>query len=98
MPADASPSLTRRTLLGLPDKSFGHISSLVVRARPERVEAVAAQIARLSLAEVALADASGKIVVTLETRDEHEIVAAMTAMHTMSGVVDVALVYHHTDA
>ena len=98
MPADASPRLTRRSLLGLSEESFGHISSLVVRAHPDRLDAVAARIARLGVAEVAMTDPTGKIVVTLETRDEDEIVAAMNAMQRMTGVVSVALVFHQTDA
>lgn len=98
MPADASTPISRRSLLGLPEEDLGHISSLVVRAHPDRLEAVAARIARLSIAEVALTDPAGKLVVTLETRDEHEIVAAMNAMQRMRGVVSVALVFHHIDA
>lgn len=99
MPADASPDRSRRKLLGLSEDGFGHISSLVVQAHPARLDAVAARIARLSVAEVALSSpASGKLVVTLETRDEDEIVAAMNAMQRMEGVVNVALVFHQTDA
>ncbi len=99
MPADASTPISRRSLLGLPDETVGHISSLVVRAHPDRSAGVAARIARFGIAEVALTDATtGKIVVTLETRDEDEIVAAMNAMQRMDGVVSVALVFHHTDA
>ena len=99
MPTDASPALTRRPLLGLPDEGFGHISSLVVRAHPARIAGVTARIARLGIAEVAMADeTTGRIVVTLETRDEDEIVAAMNAMQRMTGVVSVALVFHQTDA
>ena len=96
MPADASTPITRRSLLGLPDETVGHISSLVVRVHPDRTERVAGRIARLGIAEVALTDIpTGKIVVALETRDEDEIVAAMNAMQRMSGVVSVALVFHH---
>ena len=99
MPADASQGLTRRSLLGIPDDPPGHISSLVVRAHPARLTAVAARIAQLSVAEVAMTDlATGKLVVALETRDEHEIVAAMNAMQNLPGVVSVALVFHQTDA
>ena len=98
MPADASPRLTRRSLLGIPEDPPGHISSLVVRAHPARLDAVVARIGRLSVADVALSDPSGKIVVTLETRDEDEIVAAMAALQRMAGVVSVALVYHQTEA
>jgi nitrate reductase NapD len=99
MPADATAPITRRSLLGLPDETVGHISSLVVRAHPDRVSGVAARIGRLDIAEVALTDAAtGKIIVTLETRDEDEIVAAMAALQRMAGVVSVALVYHQTEA
>lgn len=99
MPADASTPISRRTLLGLSDEPVGHISSLVVRAHPVRTEGIAARIARFGIAEVALTDAAtGKIVITLETRDEDEIVAAMNAIQRMDGVVNVALVFHHIDA
>jgi nitrate reductase NapD len=69
-----------------------------VRAHPSRLDAVIGRINALSIAEVALSDPSGKIVVTLETLNEDEIVAAMNAMQRMSGVVSVALVYHQTEA
>ena len=45
-----------------------------------------------------MSDPSGKIVVTLETHNEDEIVAAMDALQRMTGVVSVALVYHQTEA
>lgn len=94
---DARAAITRRRMLGLPAEGAGHISSLVVRARPERLDAVVARIGRLSVAEVAMTDPTGKVIVTLETRDEDEIVAAMNAMQRLSGVVSVALVFHQTD-
>ena len=45
-----------------------------------------------------MSDPSGTLVVTLETHNEDEIVAAMNAMQHMDGVVSVALVYHQTEA
>ena len=98
MPADASPPMTRRRLLGIPEERIGHVSSLVVRAHPSRLAEAIRRIARLKSAEVALSDPSGKIVVTLETHSEDEIVAAMNAMQRIDGVVSVALVYHQADA
>ena len=98
MPADASPPITRRSFLGIDEEATGHISSLVVRAHPNRLAEVSRRIARLSVAEVAMSDPSGKLVVTLETHNEDEIVAAMNAMQHMDGVVSVALVYHQTEA
>ena len=76
MPADASPPITRRSFLGIDEEAPGHISSLVVRAHPNRLAEVSRRIARLSVAEVAMSDPSGKLVVTLETHNEDEIVAA----------------------
>jgi nitrate reductase NapD len=98
MPADASTPLNRRTFLGIADEVATHVSSLVVRAVPERLADVTRRIGALNAAEVALSDASGKIVVTLETTDEAEIVGAMSAMQHMNGVVSVALVYHLSES
>lgn len=98
MPADASTSFSRRSFLRISGEPPGHISSLVVRAHPDRLDGVISRIRRIGVAEVALSDAAGKIVVTLETRDEDEIVAAMNAMQRMRGVVSVALVYHQIEA
>lgn len=98
MPADASTSFSRRSFLGIADEAPGHISSLVVRAHPDRLEEVIARIRRIDVADVAASDRFGKIIVALETRDEDELVAAMNAMQQMLGVVSVALVYHQIEA
>jgi nitrate reductase NapD len=98
MPADASTPISRRAFLGAAESSPRHVSSLVVRAHPDRVDTVVRRIAALPAAEVAISDPSGKIVVTLETDDEDAIVGAMNSIQRMAGVVSVALVYHQTEA
>jgi nitrate reductase NapD len=99
MPADATTGMGRRAFLGMGEEErAGHISSLVVRARPDRLAAVVRRIDALKGAEVAMSAPSGKIVVTLETEDEEGIVAAMGAMQGIGGVVSVALVYHQSEA
>ena len=45
MPADASPPITRRSFLGIDEEATGHISSLVVRAHPNRLAEVSRRIA-----------------------------------------------------
>ena len=75
-----------------------HISSLLIHARPAAIASARSAIAALDGVEVHGANPQGKIVVTLETRDEDEIVAAMDALQRMTGVVSVALVYHQTEA
>jgi nitrate reductase NapD len=74
-----------------------HISSLVVRAMPERIEAIKAEIAALQGAEVHRSDALGKAVVVLETANQAEIADRMRAMESIPGVLNVSLIYHHVE-
>lgn len=75
-----------------------HISSLVIRSRPEQTSSVVQQIQDIDDAQVAHFDDLGRIVVTLETPGEEGIVKAMAALHEINGVVSAALTYHQTDA
>ncbi len=71
-----------------------HISSLLLRADPNLLKSVQSEIVNLSGASVAVADPSGKIIVTLETDNETEIVEQMNTLSLIDGVVSAALVYH----
>ena len=73
-----------------------HVSSLVVRARPERMAEIAAAIARLPGAEVPAAE-RGRIVVTLETSGEQDVVAAIHEIGSWPGVLAATLVFHHVE-
>lgn len=75
-----------------------HISSLLIHARPEQVDEVRRRIASLADAEIHASDCSGKLVVTLETRSEHEIVQGLNAIQDIPGVLSAALVFHHFEA
>ena len=93
MPADASTRVSRRRLLGIPEEGTRtHLEPRRPSPPGPPCGVSSRRISRLSLAEVAMTDPSGKLVVTLETRNEDEIVAAMNAMQRMRGVVSVALV------
>lgn len=74
-----------------------HISSLVVTADPTRLDMVKAAISALDIAEIAIADPSGKMVVTLETPDETALVQGLTDIQLMPGVASAALCYHHSE-
>ena len=74
-----------------------HVSSLLLRAEPARLDDVVATIGKVDIAEVALSDPEGRIIVTLETASEADIVATMTQFQLIDGVVSAALVYHQTD-
>ncbi len=74
-----------------------HISSLLVRAHPDRLADVKAAIEQIESAEIAATDPTGKIIVTLETPGDAEIVAALNRVETLAGVASAALVFHHIE-
>jgi len=74
-----------------------HISSLLLRADPQKMEPILAEIAKIHMAEVPMTDPSGKIIVTLETENQSKIVEALTQLQLLDGVVSASLVYHQTD-
>ncbi|MBT3139699.1 MULTISPECIES: chaperone NapD [Roseobacteraceae] len=75
---------------------LAHISSLLLRADPNKLATVCRQIESLPGGAVALTDPNGKIIVTLETGCEKEIVDHMNTLSLIDGVVSAALVYHET--
>ena len=74
-----------------------HISSLVVHARPEGLESIETTIGSLGGAEVHGASAQGKLVVTLETVNEGEMLTRIDAINRIEGVLSVSLIYHQVD-
>ena len=74
-----------------------HITSLVVRARPERVDPIASQIAAMPGMEVHATDPAGKLVVVLETASLREVTDRIGDLNAIDGVVTATLVYHQTE-
>ena len=74
-----------------------HISSLVVHSRPERARAVADRLRGVASVGVHGGVEAGKIVVTLETATEGEIVERLNAIQIFDGVLAAALVFHHSE-
>ena len=72
-----------------------HISSVVVTADPRRRAEVEPAITALGIADIAYSDPGGKMIVTLETENERDMVDALTAIQLMPGVASAALAYHH---
>jgi periplasmic nitrate reductase NapD len=72
-----------------------HISSLVVHTRPERVPAIMAGIGAINGAEVHGGQDTGKLIVTLETDTESQVVERINAIQLLDGVLAATLVFHH---
>jgi nitrate reductase NapD len=75
-----------------------HISSLVVHAMPGQRAAVDAVIHGLPGAQIHGADASGKLVVTLEAPTSAAILDQVSAIRQAPGVLNVAMVYQHAES
>ena len=71
-----------------------HISSLLLRADPKTLPHIKEAIEAREGADVVVADESGKIIVTLESENESEIVECLNDFSLLDGVVSSALVYH----
>jgi nitrate reductase NapD len=74
-----------------------HIASLLVHARTEEISDVERAVLAIGGAEIAHSDDQGRLIVTLETANEAEIVQALTDILRFTGVVSASLVYHQTD-
>lgn len=74
-----------------------HISSLIVHAHPARQSAIAAHMTRFPDLELHVADASGKMVVTLESDSEAAILDCLAQISRLDGVLAANLVYHHSE-
>ncbi|GGW34745.1 hypothetical protein GCM10011452_23970 [Gemmobacter lanyuensis] len=72
-----------------------HIASLVLRSDPAQLAAVLAGLDALPV-EIAAQDASGKVILLMETEQEAAIAETVTRLQLMDGVASAALVYHHT--
>jgi nitrate reductase NapD len=71
-----------------------HVSSLVVHSRPDCAAAIASTIGTMPGMEVHGGVAEGKLVVTLETASEGEIVERLNTVQLLDGVLAATLVFH----
>ncbi len=75
-----------------------HISSLVVHCQPNQLAQTRKAIDRLHGTETHHQDASGKLVVVLESDNEQTILDTVASIETLAGVLAATLVYHHVDS
>ncbi|MDX1375080.1 MAG: chaperone NapD [Burkholderiales bacterium] len=73
------------------------VASLVVRARPERVEALRAEIGALPGTEVHAVQPEGRLIVTVDDCDGTSPAENIVKVHNLGGVIGVSLVYEYCD-
>jgi nitrate reductase NapD len=79
------------------DAVEAEIASILVQARPERLDAAARAIEMLPGAQVYSRDPKGKLVVVIEASDIGGIGTALNTISMMPDVLTAALVFHGTD-
>jgi len=73
------------------------IASVLVQARPDRLEVVADAIAALPRTQIYARDPNGKLVVVIEASDVGAIGTILNTISSLPGVLTAALVFHGTD-
>ena len=74
-----------------------HIASLVVHATPRRLDEVRRAVLAIAGAEIHGASETGKLVVTLEAPSTDDMMARISQIQRLDGVLASALVYQHAD-
>ena len=72
------------------------IASILVQARPDRLDAAARNIEKISGAQIFSRDPKGKLVVVVEAEDVGRIGEALNTISLMPDVLTAALVFHGT--
>lgn len=71
------------------------ISGLVLHVRPERVQAVRSEIAGYPGVEVHAATDDGKLVVTVDRRDDRQATDTFARFQDIEGVLSTSLIYNY---
>jgi nitrate reductase NapD len=76
----------------------GEIASILVQARPERLDGVAAAILALAGCEIHGRDPKGKLVVVIDVTDAGAIGSTLNTIALLPDVYSASLVFHAIDA
>ena len=74
-----------------------HVASIVVQAWPEKIPAVEAELTGLPGVESHGSSSAGKLILTVETSSDSELLERINRIETADGVISASLVYHHAE-
>lgn len=75
-----------------------NITGVIVRAWPEHLAAVQAQLLDQPGVEVHAVTGDGRLVVTVEDANDHQLADRIMRFNDMQGVLSAAMIYHHYDS
>lgn len=75
-----------------------NISSAIVHARPGTAPAVRARLTALAGVEIHAVSDEGKMIVTIESDDEADMVRTFEVLSTLDDVMSASMVYHQSES
>ena len=75
-----------------------HVVGRIVQGNPEKMAAIQTALLAIEHTEVPTFDAKmGKMVVVMQSHDQHLLLDKMESVKDIDGVINVSLVYHEQD-
>ena len=75
-----------------------HVVGLIVQGNPEKMAAIQTALLAIEHTEVPTFDEKmGKLVVVMQSHDQHLLLDNMESVKDIDGVINVSLVYHEQD-
>ncbi len=78
----------------VPEQESINLVSMVMMTRPERLTVFKEKIAKVDGAEIHVASAEGKLVVTVEADSQRALLQRIEVLQNLDGLVASNLVYH----
>lgn len=75
-----------------------HVVGLIVQGNPQKIAAIQTALLTIPHTEIPTFDEKmGKLVVVMQSHDQHLLLENMESVKDIDGVVNVSLVYHEQD-
>ena len=75
-----------------------HVVGLIVQGNPEKFAAIRTALLAIEHTEIPIFDEKfGKMVVVMQSHDQHILLDNMESVKDIDGVINVSLVYHEQD-
>ena len=87
----------RNFLRGRSGERQDHIASILVQGWPERLPQLEAELTRMPGVESHGSNGAGKLILTVETGSDAELIATINRIETSQGVIAASLIYHHAE-
>ncbi|OOF62307.1 chaperone NapD [Rodentibacter sp. Ppn85] len=75
-----------------------HVVGLIVQGNPQKMAAIQTALLEIEHTEIPTFDEkNGKLVVVMQSHDQHILLNNMESVNNIDGVVNVSLIYHEQD-